>query len=727
MPERTWVDILRGHWPIAAVAFGLALLATPLVRLLAYRLGVVDRPDALLKPHRRPVAYLGGVGICLGILAGLAAVVVLTPGLAGLGRHLAAALAGGELWAVLHNPLWNLLAVALGCVVITVVGLLDDVRGLRPRTKVAGQLLAAIVLLIGGVGHRTAIIFLEPVGLADVPWLLYPLSAAALAVLVIAVCNASNLLDGLDGLCSGVTAIVALGSLALAVWLAMWPNPDSFNELRVGLALATVGAVLGFLPYNLPPASIFMGDAGSMLLGFFVAAMTAMFAQQPNYGRWLLGSLVVFAIPITDTALAVVRRRRAGRSIFTGDRSHLYDQLVDRGMSVRRVVMLFYAMSLAAAVLGVGLAIFLRLRYAAVLCMVLAAGLAWVLCRLGFVMPPAKPADYAAGPGKKGLAVLFSSVGRRVALVRAFREAARSLGCPLGVHAADQDPKAPALHEADVPVLAPPVSSGRYVDFLLEHCRRHRVDAVIPLIDPELPLLAPAGPRFAEAGTRLLLSAPQVVEIASDKIRTAAFLQEHGFATPAILSDEDLADASFPLFLKPRHGSASHNARPVRSRAELDYFRAAVADCVVQEYIEGVEYTVDVFADFEGRPRCAVPRRRHEVRGGEVSKGETVKHPRMMGECCRLVRALGGCVGMVTIQCFLTPDDRMVFIEINPRFGGGVPLSIRAGANSPLWTLRLLGGQEPQIAMDAWTDGLFMLRYDEAIFVRAGDSALLQD
>jgi UDP-GlcNAc:undecaprenyl-phosphate GlcNAc-1-phosphate transferase len=184
--------------------------------------------------------------------------------------------------------------------------------------------------------------------------------------MVLSTCNATNFLDGLDGLCGGVTAIIALGFLGLATFLATWGHAPAVDELRIALCLAMVGAILGFLPYNAPPATIFMGDAGSMLLGFFVAAMMGLFCHD-GPARWVLASGLIFGLPILDTALALVRRIRKRVSIFSGDRSHLYDQLVDRGLSVNRVVFLFYVISIVFAVLGVTIAIALRTRYAVVI------------------------------------------------------------------------------------------------------------------------------------------------------------------------------------------------------------------------------------------------------------------------------------------------------------------------------------------------------------------------
>jgi UDP-GlcNAc:undecaprenyl-phosphate GlcNAc-1-phosphate transferase len=213
---------------------------------------------------------------------------------------------------------------------------------------------------------------------------------------VVCACNATNLLDGLDGLCGGVTGIIALGFLALAVWLAMWNNFPGSDQVRVVLCLAVAGAVLGFLPYNIPPASIFMGDAGSMMLGFFVATMMALFCLEGHI-RWLFASCVIFALPILDTSLAVIRRLRSGKGVFVGDRSHLYDQLVDRGMSVKQVVGLFYLLSILAAVIGVTLSIVMRARHAIVVYLVLLVMVWTIFYKLGLVTPTEN--DHASDAG----------------------------------------------------------------------------------------------------------------------------------------------------------------------------------------------------------------------------------------------------------------------------------------------------------------------------------------
>jgi len=394
-------EILDDLWWIGVVALGVSLFATPVVRFIAYRARIVDRPDHLLKPHHRPVAYLGGLAMCAGLLVGLGAFVAGMPDAGAKWTQLRADLGQGRLDRLFHNDLWQLMAIGLACLLITLVGLLDDLRNLKPSQKIGGQLLAGAVLLAGGVGQQMAQVAFSLGSYQPPTWVMLPLSTAMAVITIIFASNATNLLDGLDGLCGGVTGIIAIGFLALAVWLAQWGQHPGTDELRVGLCLAMAGAVLGFLPYNIPPASIFMGDAGSMLLGFFVATSMILFCEQ-GAARWLLAAWVVFALPVLDTALAVVRRLVMRQSIFAGDRSHLYDQLVDRGMTVKQVVVLFYLLAALAAVIGVTAAIYLRFRYAIWIYLGVLAAI-WIVFYVKGMITPAprepQPADSADSSG----------------------------------------------------------------------------------------------------------------------------------------------------------------------------------------------------------------------------------------------------------------------------------------------------------------------------------------
>lgn len=163
----------------------------------------------------------------------------------------------------------------------------------------------------------------------------------------------------------------------------------------------------------------------------------------------------------------------------------------------------------------------------------------------------------------------------------------------------------------------------------------------------------------------------------------------------------------------------------INNRDELAAFGRRVRDPIVQEFVEGVEHTLDVYTGFDGKPRCVVPRRRLEVRTGEVSKALIVKNPAIMAIGCAVAEVLRECRGVITVQCIVTRRGRIRVIEINPRFGGGVPLSIQAGADFPRWILSELIGKQPRIGATAFRDDLAMLRFDESVFVRNASKFLI--
>ena len=208
------------------------------------------------------------------------------------------------------------------------------------------------------------------------------------------------------------------------------------------------------------------------------------------------------------------------------------------------------------------------------------------------------------------------------------------------------------------------------------------------------------------------------------------FLNENGFDTPQTFSPRELLakkKLNFPYFLKPWDGYASRGNAVVKNREELAFFAKRIPHCIVQEFVKGTEYTCDVFVDFDMKVRCVVPRMRIETRSGEVSKGQIVKNTKLMAAAAKVVELLGAGPGVITIQCFLTKratarvaptsGDGIKFIEINPRFGGGAPLAIEAGADFPKWILGQLTGQKPKIVSDGFEDKLFMLRYDSEVWL----------
>jgi carbamoyl-phosphate synthase large subunit len=221
-------------------------------------------------------------------------------------------------------------------------------------------------------------------------------------------------------------------------------------------------------------------------------------------------------------------------------------------------------------------------------------------------------------------------------------------------------------------------------------------------------------------GATVLVSDPATIAIAMDKRKTHAFFLGNGFDTPVLYEwgGDSVADRmKYPLVIKPAVGSAAIGFTLIADPDSFAFYKDHVQDPLVQEYVEGDEFTLDILVDFEGRVRCVVPRKRLEVRAGEVSKAVTVRNPFIIETGRRVAEALPGAFGPITVQGFLTPDGKFKLIEINPRFGGGHPLAIQAGANFPRWIIEMMIGSADATDYTGWADGLVMLRYDTAVFV----------
>ena len=325
--------------------------------------------------------------------------------------------------------------------------------------------------------------------------------------------------------------------------------------------------------------------------------------------------------------------------------------------------------------------------------------------------------------------VLLSSAGRRVELLRGFRRALDDLGLDGRVMAVDRSWYSSAFHDADEAALVPACDDPGFVPAVTELCEKHAVDLVVPTIDPELPVYAAARDRLAAAGATVAISSPEAVALAADKRATHRWLVAHGLPTVAQGTVADVRDDPaawpFPLVVKPRRGSAGVGVAVVHDTGELAVAaRHGGGKVVVESVAPGHEHTIDVLVDRQGRCVCAVPRRRLEVRAGEVSKGRTVRSPRLQALAAEAVAALPGAYGPLTIQTFAEGDDheRAVIIEVNARFGGGFPLAREAGADFCRWLVEDLAGLPSTAAADGWRDGLVMLRYDAAVFV-AGEGA----
>jgi carbamoyl-phosphate synthase large subunit len=311
-------------------------------------------------------------------------------------------------------------------------------------------------------------------------------------------------------------------------------------------------------------------------------------------------------------------------------------------------------------------------------------------------------------------------------LITSFAKAARSLGLHAEVHTADAEQRFAAAHVSDQTHRIPPARSAGYVPELLQIVKEARIDLLVPLLDLELQKLADSRDDFRRLGCHVLISSPQVVHACQDKLATFEFLSRHGIDTPRTWLPTEvmkLETHRFPYFLKPRQGSASQGNYVVRDGEDLQMMARQHPEAIVQEFVAGVEHTLDVYTGLDGVPRCVVPRERIEVRGGEVTKARTVRHAGIMEVGTSVASALRDCVGLITIQVILTPEGRIRVIEINPRFGGGVPLAIRAGANFPRWLLSEWMGKSPRIQAEGFRNGLIMLRYHQSFFETDADVA----
>ena len=318
--------------------------------------------------------------------------------------------------------------------------------------------------------------------------------------------------------------------------------------------------------------------------------------------------------------------------------------------------------------------------------------------------------------------ILFTCVGRRVSLLNSFRRVARQLKMNASLLGTDTTVLSSALQLCDKKFLVKPITHPGYIKQLLKIVGTNKVKLLVPTVDLDLKILAQNKSKFAAMGCCVLVSTPQIVDICQDKRKFYRFLVKNGFDTPRTMTVRTALSKNklnWPCFLKPWDGYASRGNAVVNNCKELLFFAKRIPNCIVQEFVEGTEHTCDVYVDFDMKVRCVVPRKRIEVRTGEVSKGQTVRHTHIMSEAARLVETLGTGPGVITLQLFLTEDDKVKFIEVNPRFGGGVPLSIKAGANFPKWILQELSCKKPPIKFDGFKDNLIMLRYDGEIWLQS--------
>lgn len=321
----------------------------------------------------------------------------------------------------------------------------------------------------------------------------------------------------------------------------------------------------------------------------------------------------------------------------------------------------------------------------------------------------------------------FTSIGRRVELVRAFKNAYSDLKLEGTIVGLDKDSMAPALRIVDRNYIVPPLQSSEYIPALVDICKTESIDILFPLIDPDIQRLGEHRRVLEETGVRLAVVGRKGAEIARDKRLTQQFFQDLSLKTPRTWQVNSLptSDVPFPLFIKSSTGSAGKNAYRVENSRELSFFANYIPDAMIQECLPGPEITTDVTCDLESNVLAVVSRRRIEVRWGEVSKGVTIHDQRIEDACVKIAQHLPA-AGPITVQCIMK-NDEPYFTEINARFGGGLPLGIAAGVDSPKLLLGRLAGLPIEIPpLGQYRTGLYMTRYDESFFFTERDREEIQ-
>jgi carbamoyl-phosphate synthase large subunit len=312
--------------------------------------------------------------------------------------------------------------------------------------------------------------------------------------------------------------------------------------------------------------------------------------------------------------------------------------------------------------------------------------------------------------------VLITAASRRVPLVQAFKQALAALGVPGRVVVTDVNPLSPAVQVADRAYRVPLAHDPEYLSELLKICEAEHIRLTVPTIDDEVELFGGARQTFADLGVLAACSPQETAATCNDKYATWRTLAGHGIsAARTYLPDQLPEQPRFPLFMKPRVGRGAVGAHLIRNRRELDFFLTYIDQPVIQEYLDSPEYTIDVLCDMRGRPVQIVPRERVVIRAGVIDRGRTVKWPALIELAEQTCEAIPF-AGALNIQCRLREGWPAIF-EINPRFSGGIPLTIAAGADFPKLLIKMAMGVEVRPAIGDFREGTWMTSYETSFFL----------
>lgn len=318
--------------------------------------------------------------------------------------------------------------------------------------------------------------------------------------------------------------------------------------------------------------------------------------------------------------------------------------------------------------------------------------------------------------------ILFTGVGRRIELLQAFRNAALVLNKNLKIYGADMAGTAPALSYCDYTRKVVAMKDPEYIDNLIQICSNDHIDLLIPTIDTDLLALSENKKKFEAIGTKVMISTPEMIRICRDKNNTSQFFVNCGLHAPMPVNDWREYKGGYPAFIKPKDGSSSINAFRVENIKELESYAGQIEDYIVQPFVKGTEYTIDIFCNWNGEPVSIVPRERLQVRAGEVLKTRITLDPMMIREAKALCKVFKPC-GPLTVQLIRDEAGTDWFIEINPRFGGGAPLSMKAGARSAETILKMLDGEQVEYCTDIANQAVYS-RFDQSVCISEGKSQI---
>jgi len=310
--------------------------------------------------------------------------------------------------------------------------------------------------------------------------------------------------------------------------------------------------------------------------------------------------------------------------------------------------------------------------------------------------------------------ILITSISRKVSLIKAFKKALYENGGGK-VIGTDTNILSIGLHIADEFIIVPMSDAPDFKDAMINICKKERIDLVIPTRDEELPFWALNKDDFLTIGTKIMIASIETIKICQNKFLFNAFCIQNSFKIPAIVSPDNCKNKSiFPLFGRPQKGKSSKNTFVINTESELNFYIKQNNDLIIQKFIDAPEYTIDLFAEFSGKIISVVPRQRINTFGGESFVTKTCKNSILIAEAIKLSERLK-LIGHNTIQCFFY-EGQVLFIEVNPRFGGAANLSFIAGAPSPNFLVEIINGKVIESQIGQFKDKYTMLRFTEDMF-----------